>query len=33
VALKLMELGFIKVYALEGGWKEWKTVGYPVEKK
>jgi 3-mercaptopyruvate sulfurtransferase SseA len=26
-------MGFTKVYALKGGWNEWKTAGYPVEKK
>jgi rhodanese-related sulfurtransferase len=33
LARKLMEMGFTKVYALKGGWNEWKTAGYPVEKK
>jgi len=28
-----MDLGYGKVYALKGGWREWKTAGYPVEKK
>jgi 3-mercaptopyruvate sulfurtransferase SseA len=33
VALKLQELGFKKVFALKGGWKEWRDAGYPVEAK
>jgi len=26
-------MGFTQVYALMGGWKEWKGAGYPVEEK
>jgi len=26
-------MGFTKVYALEGGWKEWSEAKYPTEKK
>ncbi len=33
MARKLMELGYGKVYALKGGWREWQNAGYPVEKK
>jgi rhodanese-related sulfurtransferase len=33
VARKLMELGYTRVYALKGGWNEWKSADYPVEKK
>jgi 3-mercaptopyruvate sulfurtransferase SseA len=33
LALKLMGLGYKKVYALKGGWKAWDAAGYPVEKK
>jgi len=33
VALKLMAMGYDKVYALKGGWREWKSAGYPVEGK
>jgi rhodanese-related sulfurtransferase len=33
VALKLMKAGYKKVYALKGGWTEWKDAGYPVESK
>jgi rhodanese-related sulfurtransferase len=33
VALQLMEMGYTKVYALLGGWNEWKSKGYPVEAK
>jgi rhodanese-related sulfurtransferase len=33
VAQKLMEMGYTKVYALNGGWKEWVNAGYPTEKK
>ncbi|RNC67372.1 MAG: hypothetical protein ED859_14900 [Desulfuromonadales bacterium] len=28
-----MEMGYKKVYALKGGWKEWEAAGFPVEKK
>jgi len=33
VAQKLKEMGFSKVYALKGGYREWIGAGYPVEKK
>jgi rhodanese-related sulfurtransferase len=33
VALKLMEMGYPRVYALKGGWLEWEQAKYPVEKK
>jgi 3-mercaptopyruvate sulfurtransferase SseA len=33
VAQNLIEIGFKKVYALRGGWKEWSESGYPVEGK
>jgi 3-mercaptopyruvate sulfurtransferase SseA len=33
VALRLMEMGFTKVYALKGGWQEWSKNKYPTEKK
>jgi hydroxylamine dehydrogenase len=33
VALKLKEMGFSKVYALRGGYRDWILAGYPVEKK
>jgi 3-mercaptopyruvate sulfurtransferase SseA len=33
VAQKLMDVGFTKVYALKGGWKEWLRADYPTEKK
>jgi rhodanese-related sulfurtransferase len=33
VAQKLMDMRFIKVYALKGGWKEWLKANYPTEKK
>jgi 3-mercaptopyruvate sulfurtransferase SseA len=33
VAQELFSLGFKKVYALKGGWKEWVDEKYPVEKK
>jgi 3-mercaptopyruvate sulfurtransferase SseA len=26
-------MGYTRVYALKGGWKEWQDAGYPVEKK
>jgi len=28
-----MEMGYTKVYALKGGWREWAKAGYPTEKK
>jgi 3-mercaptopyruvate sulfurtransferase SseA len=28
-----MAAGYQKVFALEGGWKEWVVAGYPVEEK
>jgi len=28
-----MEMGYTKVYALKGGWREWDKAGYPTEKK
>jgi len=33
VALKLIEMGYPKVFALKGGWNEWSDAGYPVQKK
>jgi 3-mercaptopyruvate sulfurtransferase SseA len=33
VAQELIEMGFKKVFALKGGWKEWSKAGYPIEKK
>lgn len=33
MALRLIEMGYGKVYALRGGWREWERLGYPVEKK
>ncbi len=33
VALSLFGLGFKKVYALKGGWKEWENAHYPTEPK
>jgi rhodanese-related sulfurtransferase len=33
VAQKLMDMGYTKIYALKGGWKEWLNAGYPTEKK
>jgi rhodanese-related sulfurtransferase len=33
VAQKLMEMGYTKVYALKGGWREWSEAKYPTEKK
>jgi 3-mercaptopyruvate sulfurtransferase SseA len=29
----LIGMGFKKVYALKGGWKEWSKASYPTEKK
>jgi len=28
-----MDMGFTKVYALKGGWREWLRANYPTEKK
>jgi len=28
-----MGMGYTKVYALKGGWREWDKAGYPTEKK
>jgi 3-mercaptopyruvate sulfurtransferase SseA len=33
VARELMGMGYGKVFALKGGWREWKGAGYPVEAK
>jgi rhodanese-related sulfurtransferase len=29
----LIEKGYPNIYALKGGWNEWKNAGYPVEPK
>jgi 3-mercaptopyruvate sulfurtransferase SseA len=29
----MKELGYTKVFALKGGWNEWKKRGYPTEAK
>jgi 3-mercaptopyruvate sulfurtransferase SseA len=29
----LISKGYPKVYALKGGWDEWKKSGYPIEPK
>jgi 3-mercaptopyruvate sulfurtransferase SseA len=29
----LYMMGFSRIYALKGGWKEWEQAGYPMEKK
>ncbi len=31
IGQKLMQMGFRKVYALKGGWREWAKAGYPTE--
>jgi 3-mercaptopyruvate sulfurtransferase SseA len=33
VAQEFAEKGFVKVFALKGGWKAWEKAGYPIEKK
>jgi rhodanese-related sulfurtransferase len=33
VALRLIEMGYHRVYALKGGWIEWEKAKYPIEKK
>ena len=30
-AQELIKQGFAQVYALEGGWNEWKEAGFPTE--
>lgn len=30
---ELKSMGFTNVYALQGGWHEWKNAGYPIEIK
>jgi len=29
----LMDMGYSKVFALQGGWHEWVKKGYPLEAK
>jgi rhodanese-related sulfurtransferase len=33
MAQKLIGMGYTKVYALKGGWREWSEANYPTEKK
>jgi rhodanese-related sulfurtransferase len=33
VALKMMEEGFKKIYALKGGFGAWEDAGYPLQEK
>jgi len=33
VAQKLLQKGYQKVFALEGGWNEWFASAYPLEKR
>jgi peptidyl-prolyl cis-trans isomerase B (cyclophilin B) len=33
VAQTLLDMGYTRVYALKGGWKEWVKANYPTEKK
>jgi rhodanese-related sulfurtransferase len=33
VVQRLVKMGYTKVYALKGGWKEWLKENYPIEKK
>jgi rhodanese-related sulfurtransferase len=33
VAQELRENGFLKVYALKGGWREWAQASFPTEPK
>jgi len=33
MAQKLMGMGYTKVYALKGGWREWSKANYLTEKK
>jgi len=33
VAQAFAEKGFVTVFALKGGWKEWEKAGYPTEQK
>jgi rhodanese-related sulfurtransferase len=31
-AEKLVDLGYVNVFAYQGSWKDWKEAGYPTEK-
>jgi rhodanese-related sulfurtransferase len=33
MARQFVSLGYSKVYALKGGWEEWRKANYPVETK
>jgi 3-mercaptopyruvate sulfurtransferase SseA len=33
VVQRLAGMGYTKVYALKGGWREWLKENYPTEKK
>jgi rhodanese-related sulfurtransferase len=33
VALRFIEKGYTKVFALKGGWDEWVKAEFPTEKK
>jgi rhodanese-related sulfurtransferase len=33
MAQDFMEKGYVKVFALTGGWDAWIRAGYPVERK
>jgi hypothetical protein len=33
VARQLIKKGFTRVYALKGGWREWKSSAFPIQKK
>jgi 3-mercaptopyruvate sulfurtransferase SseA len=33
VALEFMKEGYPKVFALKGGWEEWKKAGYPTSAR
>jgi rhodanese-related sulfurtransferase len=33
VALKLIKMGYRRVFALKGGWDEWEAAGFPLQPK
>jgi len=33
MAKQMIEMGFTKVFALKGGWREWEKAQYPIDPK
>jgi len=33
MTVPIVKIGYTKVYALKGGWREWLKENYPTEKK